>query len=121
MQRNKFDGSILVVTVCVLLLSACSVADKAAPGRKKVDYKKSKPTDTLRRRAESDAYDFIADYTESQAEAGIRGQALSDLKLVADVLAATDIARKQEAASGQLCSFARVEEIIGNLYAKNND
>ena len=25
----------------------------------------SKPTDTLRRRAESDAYDFIADYTES--------------------------------------------------------
>jgi hypothetical protein len=51
----------------------------------------------------------------------VRGQALADLKLVADVLAATDIARKQEAASGQLCSFARVEEIIGNLYAKNND
>ncbi|SIS92210.1 hypothetical protein SAMN05421686_106118 [Thalassolituus maritimus] len=81
----------------------------------------SKPTDPLRRRAESDAYDFIADYTESQAEVGVRGQALADLKLVADVLAATDIARKQEAASGQLCSFARVEEIIGNLYAKSND
>ena len=30
----------------------------------------SKPTDILRRRAESDAYDFIADYTESQAEVG---------------------------------------------------
>ena len=47
MQRNKFDGSILVVTVCVLLLSACSVADKAAPGRKKVDYKKSKTIQSL--------------------------------------------------------------------------
>jgi len=80
----------------------------------------SKPTDILRRRAESDAYDFIADYTERQAEAGARSQALADLKLVADVLAATDVARKQESSSGQLCSFARVEEIIGSLYAQNH-
>ncbi|WP_369983565.1 hypothetical protein [Thalassolituus sp.] len=79
----------------------------------------SKPSDSLRRRAESDAYDFIADYTESQAQAGVRKQVMADLRLVSTVLAATDIARKQESASGQLCSYARVEEIIGSIYAKN--
>jgi outer membrane protein assembly factor BamC len=47
MQQNKFDSCVLVVIAGVLLLSACSVADKAAPGRKKVDYKKSKTTQSL--------------------------------------------------------------------------
>lgn len=78
----------------------------------------SKPSDTLRRRAESDAYDFIADYIDSQAKFGVKRQVIADLKLVSNVLAATDIARKQERISGQLCSYARVEEIIGNMYAK---
>ena len=47
MQRNKFDGSVLVVIAGILLLSACSVMDKSAPGRKKVDYKKSEITRSL--------------------------------------------------------------------------
>jgi outer membrane protein assembly factor BamC len=47
MQRNKFDVSVLVVIAGVLLLSACSVMDKTAPGRKKVDYKKSETIQSL--------------------------------------------------------------------------
>ena len=47
MQRNKIDGPLLVVIAAVLLLSACSIADKVAPGRKKVDYKKSESTQSL--------------------------------------------------------------------------
>jgi outer membrane protein assembly factor BamC len=47
MQRNKLDRSVLVVVAGALLLSACSMMDKAAPGRKKVDYKKSETTQSL--------------------------------------------------------------------------
>ena len=47
MQRVKFDRSVLVVIAGALLLSACSVLDKTAPGRKKVDYKKSETIRSL--------------------------------------------------------------------------
>jgi outer membrane protein assembly factor BamC len=47
MRQNKFDRSVLVVVAGSLLLSACGLMDKAAPGRKKVDYKKSKSIETL--------------------------------------------------------------------------
>jgi len=47
MQRNKFDRSVLVMIAGSLLLSACSVMDKTAPGRKKVDYKKSETIQSL--------------------------------------------------------------------------
>ena len=39
MRQNKFDRSVLVVLAGSLLLSACSVMNKLAPGRDKVDYK----------------------------------------------------------------------------------
>jgi outer membrane protein assembly factor BamC len=47
MQRNKFDLSVLAVIAAVLLLSACSMMDKVAPGREKVDYKKSATIQSL--------------------------------------------------------------------------
>lgn len=47
MQRIKFDRPVLVVIAAMLLLTACGVADKAAPGRNKVDYKKSKTIQSL--------------------------------------------------------------------------
>ena len=46
MQRNKFDGSVLVVIAGVLLLSACGVMDKT-PAHKKVDYKRSETIQSL--------------------------------------------------------------------------
>jgi len=46
MQRNKFDGAVLVVIAGVLLLSACSVMEKT-PAHKKVDYKKSETIQSL--------------------------------------------------------------------------
>lgn len=77
----------------------------------------SKATDLLRCRAESDAYDFIASYTDLIAEAGADTFVLQGFSLVADVLRAVDIARKEETQSGQLCSYARVEEIYEGMYA----
>ena len=46
MQRNKFDGSVLVAIAGVLLLSACGVMDKT-PAHKKVDYKRSETIQSL--------------------------------------------------------------------------
>ena len=47
MQRPKTIRAIMAALACLLLMSACGTYDKMAPGAKKVDYKKSKPTDTL--------------------------------------------------------------------------
>jgi len=47
MQRFKLIRATTTVLACLLMMPACSVYDKMAPGAKKVDYKKSKPTDTL--------------------------------------------------------------------------
>lgn len=78
-------------------------------------------SDLLIRRAEGDAYDYIANYTELAEEAGAGVHTLQGLWLVADVLAATDFARKEEMHTGQLCSYARVEEIYGMYYAPNRN
>lgn len=47
MYQAKNTQSILTVLVCTLLVSACGVMDKVAPGREKIDYKKSKTIDNL--------------------------------------------------------------------------
>lgn len=47
MLRNKFDRAVLVAVTSAVLLSACGVMDKVAPGRKKVDYKKSETIENL--------------------------------------------------------------------------
>ncbi|MEN8205775.1 MAG: outer membrane protein assembly factor BamC [Pseudomonadota bacterium] len=47
MQRSKLNRTFMAALACLLLVSACSLYDKMAPGARKVDYKKSKPTDTL--------------------------------------------------------------------------
>lgn len=81
----------------------------------------SRASDLLIRRAEGDAYDYIANYTELAEEAGADISLLNGLWLVADVLAATDFARKEEMHTGQLCSYARVEEIYDTYYAPNRN
>jgi outer membrane protein assembly factor BamC len=47
MQLSKPNRVFMMALAGVLLMSGCSMYDKLAPGSKKVDYKKSKPTDTL--------------------------------------------------------------------------
>lgn len=77
----------------------------------------SRSSDRLIRQAEGEAYGYIANYTELAEEAGASLNTLNGLWLVADVLAATDYARKEEMHTGQLCSYARVEEIYEMYYA----
>jgi hypothetical protein len=47
MQPTNPVRPFVILLACMLLMPACSMYDKLAPGAKKVDYKKSKPTDTL--------------------------------------------------------------------------
>jgi len=100
---------------------SCSADALALAGVMDVIHGINKPTDVLRRRAEAEAYDFIAVYTEEAAASGTAPDVLAGLRLVGDVLAAADIARKQERETGQLCSYARVEEIVGTMYAQNHN
>jgi len=77
----------------------------------------SKASDQLRRKAETDAYDFIAGYTDLISDAGADAEIFQGFTVVADVLRAVDIARKEESRTGQLCSYARVEELYEAMYA----
>jgi outer membrane protein assembly factor BamC len=47
MQLNRHSRTLLLILAGALLVSACGTLDKVAPGRKKVDYKKSKATEAL--------------------------------------------------------------------------
>jgi len=47
MQLHYLSRTAGLALAATLLLSACSLYDKMAPGAKKVDYKKSRPTDAL--------------------------------------------------------------------------
>ncbi|AHK17440.1 hypothetical protein R615_06060 [Thalassolituus oleivorans R6-15] len=74
------------------------------------------PTDALRRRAEAEAYDYIANYTDLLAEAGASAQLLEGYQCVLQVLAALDLVRKQELLTGVLTSYARVQEVYEAMY-----
>lgn len=47
MQLNTFSATVLLAITSTLLLSACGTMNKVAPGREKVDYKKSEATESL--------------------------------------------------------------------------
>jgi len=47
MQLKALSGMILMATATALLLTACGSMSKVAPGRDKIDYKKSRTTDAL--------------------------------------------------------------------------
>ena len=47
MQLGHYTRTLLFLLVATLLVSACGTLDKLAPGREKIDYKKSKTIDTL--------------------------------------------------------------------------
>ncbi|HYQ71058.1 MAG TPA: outer membrane protein assembly factor BamC, partial [Gammaproteobacteria bacterium] len=47
MNRKNLSRAVLPPVFAALLVTACSTVDKVAPGRSKVDYKKSKVTESL--------------------------------------------------------------------------
>jgi outer membrane protein assembly factor BamC len=47
MQLKSFSGTVLLALTSALLLSACGALNKVAPGREKVDYKKSEAIESL--------------------------------------------------------------------------
>ena len=47
MQLKVFPRTLLLTVAATLLLTACGTMDKVAPGRKKIDYKKSEATEAL--------------------------------------------------------------------------
>jgi outer membrane protein assembly factor BamC len=47
MQRTRLSSIFILLLASLLASSGCGIYDKMAPGAKKVDYKKSKPTDAL--------------------------------------------------------------------------
>jgi outer membrane protein assembly factor BamC len=47
MNLNIFSRAVLLPVAATLLVTACATADKVAPGRQKVDYKKSEVTKSL--------------------------------------------------------------------------
>jgi outer membrane protein assembly factor BamC len=47
MQQRRLSSITALLLASLLAVSGCGIYDKMAPGAKKVDYKKSKPTDAL--------------------------------------------------------------------------
>ena len=47
MQQRRLSSITALLLASLLAVSGCGIYDKMAPGAKKVDYKKSKPTDVL--------------------------------------------------------------------------
>ena len=47
MQQQRLSSITALLLASLLAVSGCGIYDKMAPGAKKVDYKKSKPTDVL--------------------------------------------------------------------------
>lgn len=77
-----------------------------------IDYR----TDPDRYRTLCDAFDFLTTFTDDCLAAGSEPTALRSYMHLIRVLAAIDIARKEEAESGQLCSLARVEALCGGQH-----
>ena len=74
-------------------------------------------TDPRRYRTLCDAFDFLTTFTDDCLAAGSEPSALRSYMHLIRVIAAIDIARKEEAESGQLCSLARVEALCGGQHA----
>ncbi|WP_430462938.1 hypothetical protein ACQUQU_09175 [Thalassolituus sp. LLYu03] len=68
------------------------------------------------RRQESEAYDFVANYTELLKEADAPADIVDGFENVLDVLTALDTVRKNEQSTGALASYASVQEAYDDLF-----
>ena len=71
------------------------------------------------RRAESDAYEFVANYAELLEEADAPADIQKGFATVLDVLSALDKVRKQEQSTGALSSYASVQEAYDDMYKES--
>jgi len=74
------------------------------------------PTTGDKRREESDAYDYVANYTDLLKEAEAPADIIAGFENVLDVLSALDKVRKTEQSTGALASYASVQEAYDELY-----
>ncbi|MCA6063301.1 hypothetical protein [Thalassolituus marinus] len=74
------------------------------------------PTTGVKRRQESDAYDYVANYTDLLKEAEAPADIIAGFENVLDVLSALDKVRKTEQSTGALASYASVQEAYDELY-----
>ena len=70
----------------------------------------------LGRRKETEAYEFVANYTDLLEEAGAPASVIDGFKNVMDVLGALDAVRKTEQSTGALTSYASVQEAYDDLF-----
>lgn len=68
------------------------------------------------RRKESEAYDYVANYTELLKEADAPADIVKGFENVQDVLAALDKVRKTEQSTGALASYASVQDAYNELF-----
>ncbi|MAD46413.1 MAG: hypothetical protein CMI02_19260 [Oceanospirillaceae bacterium] len=68
------------------------------------------------RRKESEAYDYVANYTDLLQEAGAPEDVIDGFNNVMDVLGALDSVRKTEQSTGALTSYASVQEAYDDLF-----
>ncbi len=72
------------------------------------------------RRAETEAFDYVANYTDLLKEAGAPDDIVAGFENVLDVLTALDTVRKNEHSTGALASYASVQEAYNDLYSDEN-
>jgi len=76
-------------------------------------------TTELTRRKESEAYEFVANYTDLLQEAGAPDDVVDGFENILDVLGALDSVRKTEQSTGALTSYASVQEAYDDLFKQN--
>ena len=74
------------------------------------------PVTSVSRRLESEAYEYVANYTELLKEAGAPADITEGFENVLDVLTALDSVRKTEQSTGALASYASVQEAYNDLF-----
>lgn len=72
------------------------------------------------RRAETEAYEYIASYTDLLKETGAATDIIEGFDNVLNVLTALDKVRKNEQSTGALASYASVQEAYNDLYSEND-
>ncbi|MCD8523254.1 MAG: hypothetical protein LRY66_13620 [Saccharospirillaceae bacterium] len=72
------------------------------------------------RRAETEAYDFVANYTDLLKEAEAPADIIEGFDNVLNVLTALDKVRKNEQSTGALASYASVQEAYNDLYSDDD-
>ena len=72
------------------------------------------------RRAETEAYEFVANYTDLLKEVDAPADVIEGFDNVLNVLTALDKVRKNEQSTGALASYASVQDAYNDLYTDDD-